>query len=189
MGVPYTQLSETGGPIDLRFWPEGDGRLNCAIISATDPKQPFGKLFGAYEIGAFQQSTSCKSHSPSLRGLVLGAGLCSLSAPAIAEVSDKILSIPGMWLQAILIGGLAILAGRLRWWLGLPFLILPLVIALATFGRRHDPEMAPAIIEDQGLVYFQYSYASAALAALLVGVGIWMGWGRRRRLKRDDASE
>ena len=115
--------------------------------------------------------------------------LCSFSVPAIAEVSDKMLSIPGMWLQAILIGGLAIIAARLRWWLGLPFLIFPLVIALATFERRHDPAMAPAIIEDQGLVYFQYSYASAALAALMVGIGIWMGWGRSRRLERGDASE
>lgn len=89
----------------------------------------------------------------------------------------------------MLIGALAILASRFRWWLGLPFLILPLVIALATFGRRHDPEIAPAIIEDHGLVYFQYSYAAAVLAALMVGVGIWMGWGRRRRLERDDSPE
>lgn len=66
--------------------------------------------------------------------------------------------------------------------------MLPLVLALATFGRRHDPEMAPAIIEEQGLVYFQYSYASAVLAALMVGAGVWISWRRRKRLGWDDAS-
>lgn len=149
----------------------------------------FGTLFGEYEIGAFQQSTSCTSHTTSLIKPVLGAVLCSLAAPAFAEAADNVLSIPGMWIQAVLIGGLAILAGRFRWWLGLPFMVLPLVIALATFGRRLDPEVAPAIIREQGLVYFQNSYASAVMAALMVGVGIWMGWGRRKRLKRDDVSK
>ena len=82
---------------------------------------------------------------------------------------------------------LELVAGRFRWWLGIPFLLLPLVIALATFGRRHDPEIAPAIIEEQGMVYFEHSYASAGLAALMVGVGMWMGWSRRTRIERDDA--
>jgi hypothetical protein len=121
-----------------------------------------------------------------LRRKVLGVGSWLLAAPAFADVSDKILSVPGMWLQAVLIGGAAILAGWFRWWLGLPFMILPIVIALSTVGLGHDPEMGPAIIKEQGLTYFQNFYASALLAALLVGVGMWIGWRRRRRLPEDD---
>ena len=87
-----------------------------------------------------------------------------------------------------MIGGIAILAGWFRWWLGLPFMILPIVIALSTVGLRHDPEMGRAIIKEQGLTYFHNFYASALLAALLVGVGIWMGWRRRRHsAEYDDA--
>ena len=34
-----------------------------------------------------------------------------LATPAFAEVSDKVLSIPGMWFQAVIIGLVAILVG------------------------------------------------------------------------------
>jgi len=86
-----------------------------------------------------------------------------------------------MWLQAVLIGGVAVLVGRFRWWLGLPFMILPIVIALSTLGLRHSPDLGPAIIKEQGESYFFHFYASALLAALLVGIGIWMGWQRRKQ--------
>ena len=110
----------------------------------------------------------------------LGSGLYLLATPAFAEVSDKILSIPGMWLQAVLIGGIAILACRFRWWIGLPFMILPIVIALSTFGLKLDPELSPAIIEAHGEAYFHIFYASALFAAIMIAVGMWMGWQRNR---------
>lgn len=115
----------------------------------------------------------------------MSVALLLLAMPASAEVSDKILSIPGMWLQAVLIGGVAILAGRFRWWLGLPFMILPIVVALSTFGLRHSPDLGPAIISEQGEPYFLNFYASALLAALMVGAGVWMGWRRRRNTENS----
>ena len=116
-------------------------------------------------------------------------GLLLLTPPVFAEVSDKVLSIPGMYLQAVLIGGIAILAGWFRWWLGLPFMILPIVIALSTFERRLNPEVGPEIIKEQGLTYFHNFYASALLAALLIAVGMWMGWRRgRHSAEVDDAT-
>ena len=113
---------------------------------------------------------------------LIGMVFCLLAAPAFAEVSEKILSVRGMWVQAFLIGCVAILAGRFRWWLGLPFMVLPIVIALAAFGRRHTPGLGPDIVKEQGEAYFLNFYASALLAAFLVGAGIWIGWRRRKRL-------
>jgi hypothetical protein len=107
------------------------------------------------------------------------------AAPAYADVSDKVLSVPGMWVQAVLIGCVAILAGRFRWWLALPFMVLPIVIALSTFGLRHTSGMGPDIINKQGESYFLNFYASALMAAVLVGTGIWIGWRRRKPSSED----
>lgn len=102
------------------------------------------------------------------------------AAPAFAEVSDKILSVPGMWVQAVLISCVALLVGRFRWWLGLPFMVLPIVIALSAFGLKHTSGLGPDIIKEQGVSYFLNFYASALLAAVSVGMGIWLGWRRRK---------
>lgn len=127
----------------------------------------------------------CTSQSCALGRRALGVGLWLLAPPAFAEVSDKILSVPGMWLQAVLIGSVAVLAGWFRWWLGLPFMVLPIVIALSAFGLRHTPDLGPAIIKEQGVTYFHNFYTSALLAALLVGIGMWMGWRRRRQSAKE----
>ena len=103
-----------------------------------------------------------------------------MAPPAFAEISDKILSVPGMWIQALLIGGVAVLVCRFRWWLGLPFLILPVVIALSTFGLRHASGLGSDIIKELGESYFLNFYASALLAAVLVGIGLLLGWRRRK---------
>ncbi len=92
----------------------------------------------------------------------------------------KMLSIPGIWVQAAMIGAVAFLVGWFRWWLALPLLLLPAVIALAALGSRYDESVARAIVEEHGDVYFAHSYASAGLAAVLVGVASWIGWRRKQ---------
>ena len=62
----------------------------------------------------------------------------------------------------------------------MPFMILPIVIALSTFGLRHTSGLGPDIIKEQGESYFLNFYASALLAAVMVGMGIWVGWRRRK---------
>jgi len=154
-------------------------------MAVTDLEQPFRVLIGEREILTNQHSISlCPTQS--LTRILFCAGLNLMSPPAFAEVSDKILSVPGMWLQALLIGCAAILTGRFRWWLGLPFLVLPIVIALSTFGLRHASELGSAIIKERGESYFLNLYASAFLAAVLVGIGIWIGWRRRKAAKDSD---
>ena len=143
-------------------------------------------LTGESEIGALRPLIHRESKCYLSHITVSGAGLWLFAPPALAEVSDKILPIPGMWVQALLIGGIAILAGRFRWWLGVPFLILPIVIALSTFGLRHGSDLGPAIIKEQGETYFHHFYASSLLAASLVALGIWIGWRRRRTTTDND---
>lgn len=84
-----------------------------------------------------------------------------------------------MWVQAIVIGSLAILAGRIRWWLALPFMILPAVIALGAFGLRYASPPGTDVGGQPSESYFLNFYASALLAAAMVGTGIWIGWRRR----------
>ena len=152
-------------------------------MTATDPKQPFRRLIGEREIHTNQRSTSPVRQTHALTRTLFGVGLYLMIPPAFAELSDQILSVPGMWIQALLVGCAAILAGRFRWWLGMPFMVLPIVIALSTFGLRHGSEIGPEIIKEKGESYFLNFYASAFLAAVLVGIGIWMGWRRRKATK------
>lgn len=155
-------------------------------MTAVDPKLTFRELIGEREIHTNQRSTSPVRSTHALTRSLFGAGLYLMIPPAFAEVSDQILSVPGMWVQALLIGCAAILAGIFRWWLALPFVVLPIVIALSTFGLRHGSELGPQIIREQGESYFLNFYASASLAAVLVGIGIWMGWRRRKAAKEAD---
>lgn len=116
------------------------------------------------------------------------AAFTLLFAPcSYAEVSVSVLSVPGLWTQALLIGVVAILAGWFRWWIGVLFLILPIVLFLSTFGTRHTRDKFPAIIEEHGYAWFQHSYSSSFLATLMVLLGIWIGW--RRRKTRQQISE
>ena len=149
-------------------------------MSVTDPKQPFRQSTGVRGIHTNQRSRMRNSPSHALTRKPMGASLCLLATPAFAEVSDQVLSVPGMWVQAVVIGCAAFLAGRFRWWLGLPFMILPVVIALSTFGLRHTSAMGPDIIKEQGESYFLNFYASALLAAVMVAMGISVGWRRRK---------
>jgi membrane associated rhomboid family serine protease len=45
--------------------------------------------------------------------------------------------------------------------------------------------MGPDIINKQGESYFLNFYASALMAAVLVGTGIWIGWRRRKPSSED----
>ncbi len=121
-----------------------------------------------------------------LKRIVFTAFALLFAAYSFAEASVTVLSVPGLWTQAVLIGGIAILAGWFRWWLGMVFLILPIVLFLSTIGARHTRDSGP-IIEEYGYAWFQHSYGSAFLATLMVLLGIWIGW--RRRKSRQQITE
>lgn len=154
-------------------------------MTAVDPLQPFHVSTGGRSILTILRLINWTFQFRAFAKRLIGVVLLLFAAPVSAEVSEKMLSVPGMWVQAVLIGCVAILVGRFRWWLGLPFMVLPIVIALSTFGLRHTSGLGPDIIKEQGESYFLNFYASALLAAVLVGMGIWIGWRRRRRLSED----
>ena len=112
-----------------------------------------------------------------LKRIVVAAFALLFAPQSFAEVSVTVLSIPGLWTQAVLIGGIAILAGWFRWWLGMMFLILPIVLFLSSLETRHTRESSP-IIEEYGYAWFQHSYGSAFLVTLMVLLGMWIGWRR-----------
>ncbi len=137
----------------------------------------------------YQRSRRGTSMSLSLGRSATSLVLLLMASPAVADVSDEVLSVPGMWLQAVLIGSIAILLGRFRWWLGLPLMILPIVIALSTVWLEDLSGMGPEIVEELGHSYFTHFYASALLAAIMVGIGVRMGWRRRSRMSKEGSPD
>jgi hypothetical protein len=90
--------------------------------------------------------------------------------PAVAEVSDKVLSIPEIWLWSGLGAVVAFAAWRYRFWAGLLVSLPASLFAIATIAEVRDPYVGPAILMEQGWLYVASAYGSFVLivvAALL----------------------
>jgi hypothetical protein len=116
-----------------------------------------------------------------MKPLVLLASLFLLLAPGLvrAEVSDKIATIPQLGLSAILVGSLLLLLSRA--WVRAGLILLPVtaLLAYAALEPTLDPYVGPAILAEQGSVYYFASYAAAAALVMLHVLGLWLG--RRRQ--------
>jgi hypothetical protein len=113
---------------------------------------------------------------------VLGAVvLATLPRPALAEVSDKVSSIPEHWIVALPVAAVLLLATCWRWWLALP-LALP-VVALIWSGveLRSEPYIGPALMQEQGWGYFISLWSSDFIMAAGLAAGAFLGWRRRSR--------
>ena len=108
------------------------------------------------------------------------AAMLLLIAPGLAkaEVSDKIATIPELWVTAALAGSLLLLVSRA--WVRAGVLLLPVtaLLAYAALEPVLDPYVGPAILAEQGRTYFAVAYAAAALVVALHILGLWLG--RRR---------
>jgi hypothetical protein len=91
---------------------------------------------------------------------------------ALLEVMDKESGIAGFWLSAAVIGTAGYLAGRWRWWAGIPFLVALLLGALGPWTEWRDPFVGPAIAREAGASYPDHLGASmlAGSAATLAGM-------------------
>ena len=98
-----------------------------------------------------------------------------------AEVSDKMASIPQLWVQGIVIA--IILFALVRWsvWLSIFAIVVITFFGIATYETLADPYVGPAIMKEQGVPYAVSAYSS--VVAMLIGfVGGFML--NRRKLKK-----
>jgi hypothetical protein len=114
-----------------------------------------------------------------MRLLIIFTYLISLGV--FAEVSDKIASIPQMWLQGFLFGGIGFLLSTKKWWLSLIGFILVFAMASGTYDMQTDKFMSAAVINEQGEGYFITGYISSAVAALLTASGVFYGIWRKSK--------
>lgn len=105
-------------------------------------------------------------------------GLAAAIAPtaALAEVSDKIPSLPQIWGIAGVAALALLLAMRFKprmSWLILPLLGLWFTTLLL---EVHSADVGPAIVSEQGIGYVVQVYLAAGLAV----VAGWIGWRWRK---------
>ena len=106
--------------------------------------------------------------------------LLFLSSPALAEVSDKVMSIPQLWTYGII--GSVILFTLIRYsaWFVVLGLVVVLFFCLVSHQTIADPFVGPAIVKEQGNNYIVASYGSVILMVLSSIVGVFANIKRRR---------
>ena len=107
--------------------------------------------------------------------------LLLLPLPAFAEVSDKVASIPQLWITAAVAGSVAFLAGRYRFVLGVVLFPISLLLILSVLEPVLDPFVGPAIVLEQGRSYLVAAYGSIALLLALHVAGLWLSWRHKHR--------
>src|SRR5690606_23869561 len=100
------------------------------------------------------------------------AALVLFPLVAQAEVSDKIWSVSGMWVAAIIIGAALALSSYWKW----PFLFVALfvstVMILGIQDMVDDKFMHEAVLAEQEAAYFIHGYLSGLLVTVLALLGI-----------------
>ncbi|MFB8830524.1 hypothetical protein ACE0DR_17065 [Azotobacter sp. CWF10] len=94
--------------------------------------------------------------------------LIFVTSTANAEVSDKIASIPNMWIVAFFVG---VIASILTIWKKLFFFLGVAFSALffsATFDSSSDQNLATAITTEQGQQYFVHAYITSLIPLAMV---------------------
>ena len=122
----------------------------------------------------------------------LAAAITFCPAVAVAEVSDKIASIPVIWVQGAIIGAIVSFAAWFRWWLAFPAVLFALFLVFGMLDLWADPYMREAILHEHGSVYFVTLASEIALIVIGAAFGAWFGYARNRRgdrsVKRTDTS-
>jgi len=83
---------------------------------------------------------------------------------SVAEVMDKEPTILVVWVSAFLLAVLGVAAAALRWWAGLIFTAVAVMLSIAILLEIHDPYVGPAIRREAGSGYVVQVYAAAATA-------------------------
>ena len=105
--------------------------------------------------------------------LALLAALLS-PLPCLAEISDKAASIEQLWVQAIVLGLIGLVAGRWRFLAGLLIFVLDLILAWGAWEMISDSHIGPSL----GSTYVFVAIASSIVMLSLTAIGMWLGWRR-----------
>ncbi len=100
-------------------------------------------------------------------------------AVAQAEVSDKIWSVPGMWLFSIIVGAILMAGSYWKWPVVFAALIFSFIMISGIHDMATDKFMYQAVVAEQGRDYFTNGYLSAALLPLLAILGVFARKKRR----------
>lgn len=104
----------------------------------------------------------------------------AISCNALAEVSDKIASIPGMWFQGLLLGGVAFFLASKAWWLSIVGIAFSIFLLFAVYDMQADENLRRSIILEQGNSYFLHGYSAYSLIAI-GSIGLWQRFRLRAR--------
>ncbi len=89
------------------------------------------------------------------------------------EIGDKIISNQKLYALMIVLGGIGVMLGYIRWWLGLIWLIIPVsIISFYIFDIR---DLYDDMVKEFGKNYILHSYISFVVAILLNLFGIILG--------------
>ncbi|MDP2563748.1 hypothetical protein [Pseudoalteromonas marina] len=95
-----------------------------------------------------------------------------VSFNAVAEVSDKMATIPELWLQGFIFGiPVYFLTVWRKGFLGLGILFT-VFFAYVAYATLSDPYIGVGIIKEQGRPYIIASYSSAVIIALCSALGL-----------------
>ncbi|QFT54450.1 hypothetical protein FIU95_07775 [Microbulbifer sp. THAF38] len=98
--------------------------------------------------------------------------LLLMSQGVSAEVSDKIPSFVGMWVQAVVFGVVFLFASFKKPWCVLLGLLFSLFLASGFYDMANDRFMYLAVIKEQGELYFLNGYASSFAVGVLALLGL-----------------
>jgi hypothetical protein len=110
------------------------------------------------------------------------ARLIALLSPslALAEVSDKMLSISTVLLQGSVVAGLLFALSWFRWWLVVLGVLVSAFFIVGTIELWHEVAMRDALLNEQGSKYFVALAATDLLALAASVLGAVFGWRKRR---------
>lgn len=120
-----------------------------------------------------------------LRTVVAAILTVTVATPAMAEVSDKIPSVEGLWGWALGLSLVALVLGLVKPAAALAVWPFALLLAYGQYEMISDPHIGAAILREQGQAYLDAVNTSsmALIVGPLLACLIAELWGRRRRTK------
>lgn len=123
------------------------------------------------------------------RGAIIPQGVATLAflglpARALAEVSDKVPTVPEFIVVGMICGALAFGLASWKWWLaGFGAAIVAVMCGMAADLL----EIREALLHELGWSYFLAGATSILIVVVATGAGAIRGWRRRRReVSRSD---